>query len=69
VVSAEAELATPNYNVLSGEAVVFVVDVTRDFAEYHFREQHIPLLQKNDIISIAASSGYWHVEDNRQSRP
>jgi hypothetical protein len=69
VISTEAELVASSYDVLSAESAVFMVDVTRDFAKYHLQQENASLLRAQDTISIAASSGYWHVEDNRLSNP
>ncbi|MCI0565303.1 MAG: hypothetical protein MN733_43110 [Nitrososphaera sp.] len=63
VVSIQGTISSGDYSALSAEPAVFAVDVTRDYARYHMVKKHSALIQRQDIISVAASSGYWYVED------
>jgi len=65
VVSLQVVLQTDSYDLVLRDPSVFMVDVTHEYAEYHFHLQHASLIQANDAISAIGSSGYWYVEDNQ----
>lgn len=69
VTTIDAELSPSGYDVLSKEQVVFLVDLTPGFAEYHIQKQRASLLEADDFVTIAAYPVYWYLESNRQAQP
>jgi hypothetical protein len=69
VTTIDAELSPSGYDVLSKEQVVFLVDLTPGFAEYHMQKQRASLLEADDFVTISAYPVYWYLESNRQAQP
>lgn len=69
VTTIDAGLSSSNFDILSADPAVFLVDVTPGFAEHHMRQQHASLLEAGDFVTTSAYPVYWYLESNQQSQP
>ncbi|MDY7040070.1 MAG: response regulator transcription factor [Chloroflexota bacterium] len=69
VTTIDAGLSSSNFDILSADPAVFLMDVTPGFAEHHMRQQHASLLEAGDFVTTSAYPVYWYLESNQQSQP
>lgn len=64
VVMIEAQLPAGQYHILSGNPLVYLVDITPAFAKFHFIEKHRNEMQVQDQIMVSPYPIYWYLENH-----
>ena len=69
ITSIDIGLPSANYESLSADPSVFLVDLTPAFAEQHLRQQYASLLKSDDAITTSAYPIYWYLESSQLVQP
>ena len=64
-----AILPSSDYDALSADPAIFIVDVTPGFVEQHIQHKYAAQLEADDLVIVSPYPIYWYLESKRSSQP